>query len=111
MMRLCYVLMIEFCSDDHWGLVVKSKYLVLLNCKYGTVLKPLKKTATGPDRISYWIWKEHEISDSKAIANAFNDFFTNIGHNLAQSIPDTAKPVMLFMPMQQSNNFFLNAAR
>ena len=51
----------------------------------------------------------NEITDSKAIANAFNDFFTNIGHNLAQSIPDTAKPVMSFMPVQQSNSFFLNA--
>ena len=30
-----------------------------------------------------------EITDSNAIANAFNNFNTKIGHNLAQSIQET----------------------
>ena len=29
---------------------------------------------------------ENEINNSKDIANAFNDFFTQVGHNLATSV-------------------------
>ena len=33
----------------------------------------------------------NEISDPKLIANAFNKYFSNIGNNLASSIPDVHK--------------------
>ncbi|CAH3164659.1 unnamed protein product, partial [Porites evermanni] len=41
--------------------------------------------------ISKIVWKNCEITDPKAIANAFNNYFANIGGNLASSIPSATK--------------------
>ena len=51
----------------------------------------------------------NEISDVLQIANSFNDFFTNIGKNLADNITETGPSPMTFMSgFQQVNSFFLN---
>ena len=49
-----------------------------------------------------------ELTDCKSIANAFNDFFANIGHNLASKIPSVNTSSMSFMPSKQDNSIFLN---
>ena len=51
---------------------------------------------------------ENVLTDSKYIANAFNHFFTNIGNNLATSIPSVEATPMDFMSNQQLNSIFLN---
>ena len=39
-----------------------------------------------------------EITDPKAIATAFNNYFANIGGNLESSIPSASKTASEFMP-------------
>ena len=51
---------------------------------------------------------ENVLTDSKSIANAFNNFFANIGNNLATSIPSVEATPMDFMSNQQLNSIFLN---
>ena len=49
----------------------------------------------------------NDISDSKDIANAFNNFFTNVGNNLAQEIPSVNESPISFMSNFQSNSFYI----
>ena len=48
-----------------------------------------------------------ELTDSKSIANAFNDYLSNIGNNLATSVPSVNKMALEFMPPNQLNSFYL----
>ena len=50
----------------------------------------------------------NEIINSKDIANAFNDFFTQVGHNLATSVPIVNRPAMSYMQNRQSNSIYLS---
>lgn len=47
------------------------------------------------------------ISDPKAIANAFNNYFANVGGNLASSIPSASKTANEFMPPPMCDSLFL----
>ena len=51
---------------------------------------------------------ESELSDTKSIANAFNDFFVNIGNNLVSTINSADSPIS-FMPQPQINSLFLES--
>ena len=46
-----------------------------------------------------------EITDCTSIANAFNNFFTNVGKNIASSIPSTCTSPLDFMPERVEENF------
>ena len=48
-----------------------------------------------------------EITDPVAIANTFNNYFANIGGNLASSIPSASKTANEFMPPPICNSLFL----
>ena len=48
-----------------------------------------------------------EITDPKAMANAFNNYFANIGGNLASSIPGASKTANEFMPPPMCDSLFL----
>ena len=50
----------------------------------------------------------NEANNSKDIANAFNDFFTNVGHNLATSVPIANRSAMSYMQNRQSNSICLS---
>ena len=50
----------------------------------------------------------NEINESKDIANAFNDFFPLVGHDLATSVPITNRPAISYMQNRQSNSIYLN---
>ena len=43
-------------------------------------------------------------TDTKSIANAFNDFFSNIGNRLAKSIPEE----LIYLPVPPSSSFYLS---
>ena len=47
-----------------------------------------------------------EITDPVAIANTFNNYFANIGGNLASSIPSASKTANEFMPPPICNSLF-----
>ena len=48
-----------------------------------------------------------EITDPKAIANAFNNYFANKGANLASSIPSASKTGNEFIPPPICDSLFL----
>ena len=48
--------------------------------------------------ISKIVWENCEITDPKALANTFNNYFANIGGNLASSIPSATKTASEFVP-------------
>ena len=48
-----------------------------------------------------------ELVDGKSIADAFNDFFANIGTKLANSIPPASKSPLSYLPPQKPNSFYL----
>ena len=50
----------------------------------------------------------NEINNSKDIASAFNEFFTQVGHNLATSVPIANRPPMSYMQNRQSNSIYLS---
>ena len=47
------------------------------------------------------------LNDKKSIANAFNDYFVNIGPTLASKIPQLGIDYRNFMPQQNTMSFFL----
>ena len=47
------------------------------------------------------------ISDPKAIANAFNNYFANVGGNPESSIPSASKTANEFMPPPMCDSLFL----
>ena len=49
----------------------------------------------------------NDITDSKDIANAFKNFFTNVGTNLAQEIPAFSDSPFSFIGNPQANSFFI----
>jgi len=49
----------------------------------------------------------NDITNSRDIADAFNNFFTNIGNRLAQDIPTVDKSPRSFMRNFTSNSFYL----
>lgn len=49
-----------------------------------------------------------EITDPKSIADAFNNYFVNIGSNLASSIPSATKTASEFMPLPICDSLFLS---
>ena len=48
-----------------------------------------------------------EITDSKSIANAFNEFFANIGNNLASAIPSVAGSPYSYLDPSNPHCFYL----
>ena len=48
-----------------------------------------------------------EAVEGKYIADAFNDFFANIGSKLANSIPPATKSPLSYLPPQKPNSFYL----
>ena len=50
---------------------------------------------------------DSELTDSKYLANVFNVYFSNIGNNLATSVPSKNKTALEFMPPNQFNSLYL----
>ena len=46
-----------------------------------------------------------EITDPRMIANAFNSYFTNIGNNLANQIPNVQKSRPDYLKLPSCNSF------
>ena len=57
--------------------------------------------------VSKIVLENCEITDPKAKANAFNNYFANIGGNLASSIPGASKTANEFMPPPMCDSLFL----
>ena len=66
-------------------------------------LKPMGSSV--PSKI---LLNQTELTDSKNIANAFKDFFTNMGKNLSLIIPEVVKSLLPYLPNRQTNSFCLD---
>ena len=47
-----------------------------------------------------------EITEPKLVANAFNDYFANIGKNLESQIPSVSNSPMVYLNNPVCNSFF-----
>ena len=64
----------------------------------------LKPMACGlPSKILY---DDVELVESKPIANAFNQFFANIGNNMAKSVPSANTSPHSYMPTRHNKSFY-----
>ena len=54
------------------------------------------------------IINEHEITNDKAIAYQLNKFFSNIGKNLALTVPKPNLPFNCYLDKPQASSFFLS---
>ena len=54
------------------------------------------------------IINEHEITNDKAISYQLNKFFSNIGKNLALTVPKPNLPVNCYLDKPQASSFFLS---
>ena len=52
------------------------------------------------------IINEHEITNDKAIAYQLNKFFSNIGKNLALTVPNPNLPFNCYLDKPQASSFF-----
>ena len=61
-------------------------------------------------RVTKIIHNDVQISDPKTVADAFNNYFANIGINLLNSIPKVQKSPMDYLANAVCNSFFLSPA-
>ena len=60
--------------------------------------------STAPNKL---LVEDTEINDPKAMADAFNNFFANIGNNLTKTIPRVNKSPLQYLTTPSQDNFFL----
>ena len=53
------------------------------------------------------VQNETELTDPKLVANAFNNYFANVGVNLATLIPAINKSPLEYLKNPSTNNFYL----
>jgi hypothetical protein len=63
-----------------------------------------KKSANSPKKFKIG---EEVITDKKVISNKFNDYFINIGHDLARNIPNNAADALSYMNMDYPNSIVI----
>ena len=84
-----------------------KEYFIINKTKTKEIWKGIKQLiclkSKGSMLPSKLIINEHEITNDKAIADQLNKFFSNIGKNLALTVP---KPNLSFKP--QASSFFLS---
>ena len=74
---------------------------------WSTINKVLGKEKSKDSLPSFLKSNGNIISGNFEIANGFNDFFSNIGPQLADKIPTSSKHFLDFMPLPVAENFFL----
>ena len=74
---------------------------------WSSIRKLITNKSKGCSVPSKLIIDGNDITDSKAIANAFNNFFTNVGTSLAQEITVFNDSPFSFMGNPQVNSFFI----
>ena len=88
-----------------------KEYFVINKGKSKEIWKGIKqliclkaKDSTSPSKL---IINEHEITNFKAIADHLNNFFSNIGKNLASAVPKPNLPFNYYLDKSQASSFFL----
>ena len=71
------------------------------------IIKHLINQNSKTKKVHNFIIKDNLVSDRKVIAKGFNDFFTNIGPNLANKIKPTNIDPISYIPNQNQSSIFL----
>ena len=71
------------------------------------ILNSITSRNTNSERIREIIHNGKKINDDTVIANIFNNYFANIGPNLAKTIPQASDNFTHFLPSNNSNSIFL----
>ena len=74
---------------------------------WGVINKALNKKS-GKKSIKQIREDNKTINDEESIANHFNDYFSNIGPNLAKKIPVVEKPFHSFLKNKNQNSIFFS---
>ena len=74
---------------------------------WGVINKALNKKS-GKKSIKQIREDNKTINDEESIANHFNDYFSNIGPNLAKKIPVVGKPFHSFLKNKNQNSIFFS---
>jgi len=91
----------------------KSYYLTKLDnvkdnlAKTWKILNSITSRTRPKGTIDEIICNNGIISDKKLIANKFNNFFVNVGPDLAKKIPAASESYKHFLPLSNSNSLFL----
>ena len=71
------------------------------------ILNNITSRTRPKDCIDEIIYNNSIISDPKLIANKFNNFFANVGPDLAHKIPSVSESFKHFLPLNNPNSIFL----
>ena len=89
-----------------------KEYFIINKTKAKEIWKGIKqliclksKGSTLPSKL---IINEHEITNDKAIADQLNKFVSNIGKNLASTVPKPNLPFNCYLDKPQASSFFLS---
>ena len=89
-----------------------KEYFMINKAKTKEIWKGIKqliclksKGSTSPSKL---IINEHEITNDKAIADQLNNYFSNIGKNLASTVPKPNLPFNCYLDKPQASSFFLS---
>ena len=89
-----------------------NKYFNTNKTNFENIWRGIKKTISlklmNSNLPSKILRNNKELTDCKSIANAFTDFFANIGHSLALKIPSVNTSSMTFMPPKQDNSIYVD---
>ena len=98
--------MIRKTERDHYdNLLTQNKHNI---SKSWQIIKEVINKKQNNSTGNTFVIDNKEISDNKVIVESFNDFFVNIGPNLAKSIPNVAKDATDYIPNQYQSSMFVN---
>ena len=90
-----------------------EKYFAKNNDNNKNIWKGIKQLISLKPRGNYILIKivkdNHEITNTRDICQALNDYFSNIGKNLAETIPSTSTTLCKIMGESVRNGFFMYA--
>ena len=88
--------------NDYFNVNISDSRRIWKGIRRLVILKP--QTLSKPTKL---ILNNSEICDSKSIANAFNNYFANIGNNLTCNIPKVNKCPSDYLTTPLPNSFYL----
>ena len=98
--------MIRKTERDHYdNLLTQNKHNI---SKSWQIIKEVINKKQNNSTGNTFVIDNKEISDNKVIVESFNDFFVNIGPNLAKSILNVAKDATDYIPNQYQSSMFVN---
>ena len=88
--------------DNYFNVNISDSRRIWIGIRRLVILKP--HTSSTPTKL---IINNSEVIDPKSIANAFNNYFANVGNNLTCNIPMVSRCPSDYLTTPLSNSFYL----